>query len=115
METTANGTSPFQCGFGSTAPAGRDGTALGLPSRGTTALALIAGLMERGRRMVPDARRCSAACEGECGREILGELGGKLDLLLRQRVGECQAASMKELAFEPEVMLDAVDGIAAHR
>jgi len=37
METTANGTSPFQCGFGCRAPAGRDGTGLRWRGRGTTA------------------------------------------------------------------------------
>ena len=41
METTANGTSPFRCGYGCRAPAGPDGTGLRWRSRGTTALTLI--------------------------------------------------------------------------
>jgi len=43
METTANGTSPFQCGFGCRTPVGLDGTGLRSRSRGTTAQALITG------------------------------------------------------------------------
>src|SRR5690349_15460326 len=113
METTANGTSPFQCGFGCRAPAGRVGTGLRSRSRGTTAPSADRRVVERGRRMVPDVRRRSAAGERERGDEILGQLGADVDLGLRHRMLEPQPTGVEELALEAEVAGDAVDGIAA--
>jgi hypothetical protein len=84
METTANGTSPFHCGFGCTAPEGQDGTGLRLRSHGTTAQALIAGLMEREGSWYRTVRRVrvttrvhvrSVTREDERGAQICGKLG----------------------------------------
>src|SRR3954452_10624915 len=115
METTANGTSPFHRGYGCRAPAGRDGTGLRSRSHGTTAQALIAGLMERGRGMVPDGCRTSGARAAKCVLEVLRQLGAHVDVLPGDGVGEAEAPGMEELALETAVVRDAVNGIPADR
>ena len=124
METTANGTSPFQDGFGCTAPEGQDGTGLRSRSLGTTAQALIAGLMERERSMVPDSspgqchdavRARSVTSQGERGTQIVRKLGSEVDDGVGHRVPEDEPPGMEELAFKPEISCDAIGGIATHR
>src|SRR3954471_7654305 len=102
METTANGTSPFQCGFGCRAPVGRDGTGLRSRSRGTTAPGAdhrVDGkrVVERERRMVPDVSRRSAAGERERRSKVRRQLGGDIDLGLRDRMLEPKAVGMQAL------------------
>src|SRR3954447_20956458 len=103
METTANGTSPFQCGFGCRAPAGRVGTGLRWRSRGTTAPGADRRVVERERPMVQDVWRGSVARENERGGEIRRQLGADVDRGLRHRMLESKPMRMEKLALEPEV------------
>src|SRR6478735_10505413 len=99
METTANGTSPFQCGFGCRAPAGRVGTGLRLRSRGTTAPGADRRVVERERPMVPDVCGSSVAGERERCREIRRQLRADVDLGLCHRMLEPEPVGVEELAL----------------
>src|SRR6188472_2683976 len=113
METTANGTSPFQCGFGCRAPAGRVGTGLRSRSHGTTAPGADRRVVERGRRMVPDGPRTSVAGKREGGLEIRRQRRADVDRGPRHRMLQPEPVRMEKLPFEPEIVGHAVDGVAA--